>query len=116
MHTNVTCECTFRLKNHIPNYLCKRDWPFSLCSFKRESKFSFTIGLFQQAGGLKPDGAQAVVGNGLQALKLQPGGVLTPILPPTAHSGAPTFLPVTVSGVSATEFLSWSICLQKIVK
>ena len=60
--------------------------------------FVITFSL-QQDGGLKPDGTQTVVGNSLQALQLQPGGVLTPILPPT-QSGAPTFVPVTVSGVS----------------
>ena len=55
--------------------------------------------ILQQPGGLKPDATQTMVGNGLQALQLQPGGVLTPILPP-AQTGAPTFLPVTASGVS----------------
>ena len=33
----------------------------------------FVFRVFQQAAGLKPDGAQAVMGNGLQALQLQPG-------------------------------------------
>ena len=65
---------------------------------------------------MKPDGTPAMVGNGLQALQLQPGGVLTPILPPTAHSTASTFVPVTVSGVSTTELLSSSFCVQNIVE
>ena len=78
----------------------------SVCEVLTQKVNLVDVRVFQQAGGLKTDGAQAVVGNGLQALQLQPGGVLTPILPPTAHSGAPTFLPVTVSGVSARGLLS----------